>query len=126
MKKLLIASTLLLASISQADVIKCVFTEPFIDTTYSMVQQTLTVRTAGDEKAPVVIKNVSFQIKGPALFQLIAKDGSILQTLTLNNKGSNGMSDTIYPYDVKYGNTKQHALYGGCTSNYLKSKEPAQ
>lgn len=124
MKKILLASTFLLASVSHADVIKCTFTEPFISTTYSMAQQTLTVAVAGETST--IIKNVSFQIKGSGSFQLVAKDGSVLQTLTLNNKGSDGMSDINYPYDVKYGNSKLHAIYGGCVSNYLKSKQPAQ
>lgn len=126
MKKIFATALLLLSSVSQADVIKCTFTEPFIDTTYSMTQSTLTYKDMEGKKS--VVKNVSFQIKSAGVFELVSKDGKILQTLVLNYKGSNGMSDTIYPYKVKDNSPVMTANggYGGCVSNYLKSKEPQQ
>lgn len=121
----LIASTLFLmtalSSVAQADIIKCSFTEPFIITTYSMAQQTLKSEVAG-EKATIA-KNVSFQIVGPGEFVLVAKDGSILQKLSLTNKGSDGMSDFDYPFEVTMGD-KARKLHGGCSSNYLKATNP--
>lgn len=124
MKALLATSLILLSSISQADVIKCTFTEPFIDTTYSMTQSTLSYKDY--EGIISVVKNVSFQIKSAGVFELLSKDGKTLQILTLNNKGSDGMSDTIYPYEVKdYSPVMTgNSGYGGCISNHLKSVEP--
>jgi hypothetical protein len=125
MKSLLMGSLLLVASVSQADVIKCVFTEPFVNTVYSMTQSSLTYSSAGEDK-PVVIKNVSFQIKAAGVFELVSKDGKVLQTLTLNNNGSDGMSDTVFPYEVKDNNemmTVNNGI-GGCTSNYQKAVDP--
>lgn len=123
MKKTIIATTLLLASISQADIIKCSFTEPFINTTYSTGQSTLTYD--GADMKTVVVKNVSLQIKSAGVFELVSKDGKVLQILTLNNQGSNGMSDTIYPFEVKDNSPIMTANggFGGCVSNHLKSKE---
>lgn len=125
MKSLIFTSLIVITSISQADVIKCIFTEPFVGSVYSMTQSTLTYSIAGEDK-PIVLKDVSFQIKAAGVFELVAKDGKVLQKLTLNNQGSNGMSDTIYPYDVK--DDSNHAGYGvgGCTSNYQKAVEPKE
>jgi uncharacterized membrane protein len=117
MTKLLISS-LLFAAASQADIIKCNFTEPFVNSTYSMTQSTLSYVNADGKKQ--VVKNVSFQIKSPSLFELVSKDGKVLQTLNLNNQGSDGMSDRLYPYDAKDNSLITHQGYGGCESNYLK------
>ncbi len=125
MKSLVVTSLLFIASISQADIIKCNFTEPFVDSVYSMTQSTLTYTIAGEDViSPVVLKNVSFQIKEAGLFQLVSKEGKVLQTLTLNHKGSNGMSDAVYPYDVKDVTDIAGHGVGGCTSNSLKAVEP--
>ena len=120
MKKLILNSLILMASTGHADVIKCVFTEPFVDTTYSMTQSTLTYQES--ENKIRVIKNVSFQIKSAGVFELIAKDGQVLQTLTLNNRGSDGIKDDIYPYEVQDSSMLSNANLGigGCTSNQLK------
>lgn len=124
--KIILTASLLVASVSQADVIKCTFTEPFVDTVYSMSQSTLTYKSA--ELKDVVVKNVSFQIKEAGLFQLVGKDGKVLQTLELNHRGSNGMSDAVYPFEVKDSNQAGVAVQGpgGCTSNSLKAVEPKE
>lgn len=114
-----------LSSISQADVIKCTFTEPFFDTTYNTSESTLTYKLAYESEESI-IQNVSFQIKSAGVFELVDPSGKVLQTLTLNYQGSNGMSDTIYPYEVL--DSSQIAManlgYGGCTSDHLQSQEP--
>lgn len=121
MKLFLASSIVMLASVSQADVIKCSFTEPFVNTTYSMTASTLTYKDF--EGGKKVVKNVSFQIKSAGVFELMDKKGKVLQTLTLTNKGSDGMSDTIFPFEVKDTDPMMTANngIGGCTSNYLKS-----
>jgi uncharacterized membrane protein len=125
MKSLLVTSLLLVASVSQADVIKCSFTEPFVDSVYSMTQSTLTYSTV-DERGEVknVIKNVSFQIKEAGVFQLVAKNGDVLQALKLSHQGSNGMSDAVYPYEVQDNSGFAGHGIGGCSSNYQKAVEP--
>ncbi len=124
MKKTIATSLVILSmNIAHADVIKCVFTEPFIDTTYSMTQSTLTYKDF--ENKPRVVKNVSFQIKSAGVFELVSKGGKVLQTLTLNNNGSDGMSDNIYPFEVKDNSpimTANNGI-GGCSSNSLKVKQ---
>lgn len=98
---------------AKADIIKCTYTEPFISTTYSMTQSKLTIE---DHSAQIinVIRNVSFQIMGPGEFELWDKNRQVVHRLFLDFKGSDGMSDRIYPYTGVRG-----GQYGGCTSNFL-------
>lgn len=117
MKTILLSSVVFLSSVAaSADVITCTFTEPFVQTTYSMTQSTLTY-TEAFENTDKVVKNVSFQIKSAGVFELVSKSGEVLQTLTLNNNGSDGMSENVYPYEVK-----SELGYGGCSSNHLPVK----
>lgn len=119
-------SLLIGSSLAQADIIKCSFTEPFINTVYSMSQQSLTMTSPDSEKT--VIKNVSFQIKGAGEFELLTKDGKLLQKLTLNHMGSDGMSDEVFPYSVTEYSVPgtENKLTGGCSSNFLKVKPTAE
>jgi len=119
MRKFLLSLAIAAPTLAQADVIKCQFTEPFITTTYSMVQQKLTWVDNVDNTTKT-IKNVSFQIKGPGEFELLDANKNVIQTINLNFKGSDGMSDRVYPYDVQW-NSK--SLYGGCESNFLKATQ---
>lgn len=123
MKNLIVLFFALSASVAQADIITCTFTEPFVTTTYSMTQSSLTYKDAMTGKVKFY-KNVSFQIKAAGQFELVAVDGKVLQTLTLNNQGSDGMSENIFPYSVKDNSKFMTANLGlgGCSSNHLKVK----
>jgi uncharacterized membrane protein len=118
MKQILLALTIVAPLTASADIIKCSFTEPFVNSQYSMTESSLTYK--GIEGKATKIKNVSFQIKSAGVFELVAKDGTVLQTLTLNHAGSDGMSDLIYPYDAKDNTLNTNLGYGGCESNYMK------
>lgn len=128
MKKSILASVLVysFAMVAHADIIKCDFTEPFLDVQYSTTTNELTVSAfmggGKDKDVVTVTKNVSFQIKSAGQFELLSKDKKVIMTLELNNKGSNGMSDTIYPFDATIMDTgEQKSLQGGCESNYLRA-----
>jgi hypothetical protein len=100
---------------AQAEVIKCFYTEPFQTTTYSSNANTLTTATATNPAHPTVLK-VSLQILKPNLFELWNARNQPVQRMTLNFKGSDGMSDFVFPYDGLLIANKQH---GGCVSNHL-------
>lgn len=129
MMKLILPFIVLAFSVNaKADIIKCMFTEPFITTVYSMAEQSLTyINPLGENgnEERTTEKNVSFQIKKAGVFDLVSKDGKVLQTLKLNNQGSDGMSNAIYPYDVKDNSQLLAPTMGrgGCSSNYLKAKD---
>lgn len=115
MKKILCALALATPGLTFADIIKCTFTEPFYTTTYSMAQQSLTVQ--GISGGTTITRNVSFQIMAAGRFEIRSLSGTVLQRLTLNNRGSDGMSDRVYPYSVRW-----RGLQGGCTSNFLHAR----
>lgn len=120
MKQLLLALAIVAPITASADIIKCTFTEPFVSSTYSMTKSTLTYESIdGTEEE---IERVSFQIKSAGVFELVSKDGEVLQRLELNNQGSDGMSDRTYPFDVKDNSSITNAGRGGCQSNSLKAK----
>ncbi len=122
MRKLAMSTVLLLASITYADIINCVFTEPFVTSIYSMNRSTLTYLDSENKKK--VLNNVSFQIKAAGVFELV-KDGKVLQILLLNNQGSDGMSDMVYPYDVEDFSQEKlpNKSRGGCSSNFQSSHD---
>lgn len=114
--KAIIAIIASIVSVSaQADIIKCNFTEPFISFQYSMTQSAVElVDYSYDPAKKTTVKNVSMQVKGPGYFELWNKNNQVIATLTLDNNGSDGMSDNRYPYSIQWKN-----MYGGCTSNFL-------
>ena len=103
---------------ARADVITCRFTEPFITTTYSMAQSTLTIKY-DTERLEIVLKGISFQIQKAELFELWDQDHRVIQRLHLSFRGSDGMSDLLYPYEAAWTTA---GLRGGCTSNQLTVK----
>ncbi len=120
-KFLVSISSIFISSMASADIIKCVFTEPFGSSTYSMTQSVLKYDMAETENSKS-FKNVSFQIKGAGEFELVSKEGKVLQKISLTKNGSDGMSDRVYPYEVKDSSMVMNANsgIGGCSSNHLK------
>lgn len=126
MKMLILIPMLFSSVVTRADVIKCFFTEPFVNSTYDMKKAKLLFKDS--EGRVTIYPKATFEIKGPATFEITSKDGVVLQSLKLDNQGSDGMSDFIYPYSVKddTGLTGSPSGYGGCESNHLKRTEPPQ
>lgn len=113
MKKLVLAA-FLISSIGHADVIECDFTEPFIITSYDILQKTLT-RKDVSEAQPTVIKNVTLVVTKTGVIEL-SQNGKVLQTLTLNGEGSNGMGEHKYLYHVQdYLMNGANNGFGGCS-----------
>lgn len=120
--KTIIAFVLAAAPVfASADTITCTFTEPFVSSSYNT--ETATLDYKDYQGVIAVIENVSFNIIGAGTFELV-KDGQAIQHLELNYQGSNGMSDHVYPYDVKDNHVATHQGWGGCESDTLKAKLP--
>ena len=116
------------SSSANADILRCSFTEPFWDFTYSTTtnEMALTMSGEGPDGSDLVEvkKNVSFQIKSAGEFELWAADKTVIAKLKLNWKGTNGMSDHVFPFEVQYYGSKFPKLIGGCSSNFLHSYLP--
>jgi len=100
---------------SGAEIIKCSFTEPFITTTYSSNTNTLTI-TDDTTRQISILTNISFQIIKPNVFEIWNSKQEVIQRFELNLHGTDGMSETVYPYDANF---VLKGLRGGCTSNHL-------
>lgn len=141
MKQALIISIVILKmTIANADVVKCIFTEPFFsliintDTKVVSLEEPDYDSDNGELKTTVIAKNirisklklsnVSALIDYPQYTIKDNKNKEIL-TLSLNYQGTDGMSDLLYPYSTTY-----KSYYGGCYSDKLarigKSEELEQ
>ena len=94
----------------EAQGIQCLFTEPFITFRYHFEDQLLTQNSMD---IPVSIYKSSLNRKETqnpfsAEYQVKIQDSSVL-SMVLNNAGSDGMSDRIYPISASY-----NSLHGGC------------
>jgi uncharacterized membrane protein len=112
---LVLSGGLLLPGIAKADIIKCSFTEPFITTSYDTALQRMTV-TYDVEKRRTVFDRVSMRELRPRAFEFRSADGQILQRVERTCRGSDGMSDRVYPYK---GQWISQDLQGGCTSTRM-------
>lgn len=117
MKALVLAPLALVASLTHADVIRCSQTEPFITETFDTDKGTAHVDRAGE--APLTEAGLRLVIMAKGKFEIRNADGSVRRALVLNFKGSDGMSDRVYPYDAGAG------INGpiGCESSELKARD---
>src|SRR4051794_9763422 len=57
----IVSEVLFPADFAQADIIRCSFTEPFIETTYSTTDSTLAIKYSAEGRSEI-LKNISLQI----------------------------------------------------------------
>jgi hypothetical protein len=118
----LTASTFVTA---KADKITCSDNhEPYYSSEYDMEKRTFWSQVGGepvDGEKPIILeaKNVFFRIKGPGKFEIVRNNGEVLQTLTLNYKGSDTTQDLDYPYSGTASNYDDNM---GCESKFLKAQ----
>lgn len=107
---------------AQAEKITCVFTEPFFTSEYDSSTSELKYRDSisGAEKS---LKGVQLKALNQDSIALVSAEGKTLQTLFLSMNGSDGMSEVVYPYDVKDIGQQMIgiSIYGGCYSEKLKT-----
>lgn len=123
------------ASLSSAsEIYRCSFTEPFVSIAYDSASGTLTTSTPDSYQmqpdgiatvVPVVENGVSFKVVSAGKFELVKSDGTTLYELELTNNGSDGMSDTTYPFDVRAKTADMMPMdyLGGCSSTTLRPTE---
>ena len=111
---------------AQAESFECSFTEPFISIKYNTATQKLTVKNEMEGTPADITTGVTYTIASSKKFLLKSSKGQLLATLVLNNKGSDGMSDFVYPYEITspLGGPGANGGVGGCSSSALKAKNP--
>jgi len=99
-------------SLAQAETIACFFTEPFIKTVFDTRGRSVTITQMvkpGAEKIRVSVR------RGVADLELANRSRAFRQTLVKDGKGSDGMSDTVFPYSATMTLAGLRArLHGGC------------
>lgn len=118
-KSLFIAASICLSSVTQAEVINCLQTEPFVTNVYDLTNDTHTAATSAKSKQ-WEIPGMSLVITGPNTFEIQDQYGGVLQKLTLTYKGSNGMSPHVYPFEGGQGVNGKIV----CESSKLKAYLP--
>ena len=127
MKKLILIASVLSASVGQAEIYRCTFTEPFVNSQYDPADSTLTYRSA--EGKVVVFDGVSLEEAADGKIVLTSAEKGVLQTLELTFKASDGMSDRVYPFEVTDTSglasvKSKNTAIGGCASKEHKSYNP--
>ena len=79
--------------------LKCIFTEPFLSVDYSPQNGSLKVSIlSGYEKIPHALhQNTMLSVGTPGEFLVKSFDGETLLSLTHDGRGSDGMSEIVYP-----------------------------
>jgi uncharacterized membrane protein len=123
MKFLAFALLTSLASVSaHAEKFECGFTEPFYTLKYDTTTRLLSLKDEVMSKARI-IRGVEFAIEASNEFSL-RKGDKELARIKLTNEGSDGMSSTIYPFEIStslLGGANNGI--GGCASSLLLSQE---
>jgi hypothetical protein len=107
------------AETASARVVTCSFIEPFVRTTYNSDRQTLVLAYDVDKRRETK-KEISFHTVSAKIFELRNADNEVVQHLELNFRGSDGMSDRVFPLSVEWmprDPMLPDKLYGGCVSD---------
>ena len=121
--KTLVSAILTVFAFSQpalADTIVCDFTEPFIQVSFDTKTGNLEVNDFGQISN---FQNAELEITGVNNMKLNwgpASGYTHSVDMTVDYRGSNGMSDHLYPYSAAYDRGENMPLYGGCYSDNLK------
>jgi hypothetical protein len=120
---LLLASSSVFAQSLPTATIKCVFTEPFLSVTYSIPQQSLIVKGLDSDSEKSREYSIQILTVGvPGEFVALDSNGVELLKFSLDGRGSDGMSDEIYPISATLNlpaidstfSTPYNQLSGGC------------
>lgn len=120
---------------ASVDTFHCVFTEPFVNFRYSEADQKLAISTpetltelpnGTTQDVPLMELDVRMVKKEDGKLLLVDSNDVLRYTLTLTNKGSDGMSDAVYPYDIQSetGLHTQYGQIGACYTDALPRTEP--
>lgn len=113
--------TFLFSTYAYADVIKCSFTEPFIDFSYDTDSRIMRIVGDGVDET---MKDISIEFTGVNTFNLVNKNKDAVANLVINFEGNNGMAPVIYPFEVRFHYQFEYIIWGGCESKKLRAIMP--
>lgn len=124
MRSIVLAIAFLFSAVSYADVLKCTFTEPFVDFDYDTNSNVMTIH--GSDIKTERLTDISLEFTGVNSFNLIDANKKVVAELLINFNGSNGMGPVIYPFEARWYYHSADGLWGGCSSNKLASIFPRE
>ncbi len=109
--------------------INCVFTEPFFSLDFDLKKREVSLtepdwkHDAGKTVTKVIAKGIRVRtdMSDPFVpsYTVLTSTGKVFAVLTLDVQGSDGMSDVISPFSIKYAK-----MFGGCSSNRISPIDP--
>ena len=97
---------------ARAETITCFYTEPFLHTVHQTGGHSLTLTRAG-EREPRRF-GVSSRVRDGHI-ELVNRPQALRQTMIRDGKGSDGMSDTVFPWSATLTlKALPYRLHGGC------------
>jgi uncharacterized membrane protein len=102
-----------------AEIFTCSFTEPWITLTYSTATRNVIRESVPSEGKMVAARHISLRRTGERTLSWLNARGAPIARLELTGHGSDGMSETLYPYSIR---TTLIRGDGGCTTSALKAR----
>lgn len=97
---------------ARAETITCLYTEPFLHTIYAMGGHSLTLTRAIEKQTHRF--HVSARVRDGHI-ELLNRSQALRQTMIRDGKGSDGMSDTVFPWSATLTwKALPYRLHGGC------------
>jgi hypothetical protein len=113
---------LTLAHPAAAETFTCSFTEPWIKLTYSTATRTVVSEDAPPARRTVLARNVSLRRDGRNALLWVSARGAVIARLELTGHGTDGMSETLYPYSIKTTLVRFNSGGGGCATSLLRTR----
>lgn len=109
---ILILLELCAAGGARAETITCFYTEPFLHAVYATGGHRLTLTRAIEQETHRFSVSVR---KRDGHIELVNRPQALRQTMIRDGKGSDGMSDTVFPWSATLTwKALRHRLHGGC------------
>ena len=99
-------------AVARAETLTCTYTEPFVNTVYQTGSRRLTLTRAVEKE--VHRFHVSARVRDGHI-ELVNRPQALRQTMVRDGKGSDGMSDTVFPWSSTLAWKRlPYRLHGGC------------
>ena len=106
-----------------AEIFTCSFTEPWITLTFSTSTGNVVRESVPSDGKTVAARHVSLRRTRERTLLWLNARGAPIARLELTGHGSDGMSETIYPYSIRTTLTPGNSGDGGCATAALKARQ---